>query len=80
MNSDIHVIAENWILIENEEEWYDFVREDEDKVEYVPLEYPILVQPIEIGPKQFLYSVVEADLGVGTFGDMEHDIDFEADF
>ncbi len=77
---DILALSEHWIQISTEEEWYEFVSEDEYKTEYVPLEFPILVQPIEIGENQYLYSIVEADLGVSTFGNMEVDIAFKADF
>ena len=74
---DLMVHTENWVVIESQEDWWLYVKDDEAKVEYTPLEFPILVQTIQLGPEFYFYSIVEPEMGFGTFGS---EIEFEADF
>ena len=74
---DLKVHTDNWVVIESQQDWWLYVKDDEHKVEYVPLEFPILVQTVQLGPDFYFYSIVEPEVGYGTFGEL---ITFDADF
>ena len=74
---DLMVHTENWVVIESQEDWWLYVKDDEAKVEYIPLEFPILVQTVQLGPDFYFYSIVEPEIGFGTFGS---EVEFVADW
>lgn len=74
---DLKVHTDNWVVIESPEDWWLYIKDDETKVDYEPLEYPILVQTVQLGPEFYFYSIVEPEIGFGTFG---CEVEFEADF